>query len=63
MLGNFFLEFPSIKLPIITVTHVRTDKVVICKSDTSRLDAVSQYVLYDHSVAVKLGSPDIVDVG
>jgi len=37
--GNFVPEFPSINSPILTLTHARAAKVVVCSTDLSCLAA------------------------
>ena len=37
--GNFILEFPSINSPVLTLTHARAAKLVVCSTDLSYLAA------------------------
>jgi len=46
MLGNFILEFPSLKLPILALMHVCAGKVVGCSLFRSRGPYINSHDAY-----------------
>ena len=47
MSGNLLLEFPSIKSPMLPVTHARTGKVVVCSLYDSLITAPCNINIHD----------------